>query len=242
MLPPDAQGMFEDSTRQQATPRRSAWPLAFSVLAHLAAIAALAIAAARTPEAGAGERPIDVLFLRAAIHDASGAGNARNAGEAPAAAASPAEREAERVRQAMLDRLVQPAVIPDAAQAAAGATPAPAHAGAPDGSQTPGSEADLPVAAGGGVVAPQLIESSGVKPVYPEEALRAGLEGLVVLEAIVDEHGSVDHDIKVVRRLGHGFDEAAVAAVRQWRFRPAPRDGEPIKVRRLFPILFQLQP
>ena len=87
-----------------------------------------------------------------------------------------------------------------------------------------------------------LIESSGVTPVYPEEALRAGLEGLVVLEAIVDERGRVGHDIKVVRRLGHGFDEAAVAAVRQWRFRPATRDGKPIKVRRIFPIVFRLQP
>jgi TonB family protein len=234
--------MFEDSTRQQATPRRSAWPLAFSVLLHLGAIAALAAAGSRGPAPGAGERPIDVLFLRAAIAEGS-------AGEAPAgAAASPAELRAERERQAMLDRLVQPTVIPDAGPAAGGATSATARAGAsadqaaPAGSQAPGGETDLPVEAGGGVVAPQLIESSGVQPVYPEEALSSGLEGLVVLEAIVDEQGRVGHDIKVLRRLGQGCDEAAVAAVRQWRFRPATRDGKPIKVRRIFPILFRLQP
>ena len=225
--------MFEDSTPRQATARRSAWPLAISVLVHVGAIAALVVAGARGPAPNAGERPIDILFLRAARA-------ATGAAEAPAAAAaSPAERQAARARQAMLDRLVQPTGIP-------GTEPA----GAPDsrrtpesaGAEAPGGEADLPVEAGGGVVSPVLIESSGVKPDYPEVALRAGLEGLVVLEAIVDERGRVGHDIKVVRRLGHGFDEAAVAAVRQWRFRPATRNGKPVKVRRIFPILFRLQP
>ncbi|HXO28798.1 MAG TPA: energy transducer TonB [Thermoanaerobaculia bacterium] len=225
--------MFEDSTPQRATARRSAWPLAISVLLHVGAIAALVVAGARGPAPDAGERPIDILFLRAARA-------ANGEAEAPAAAASPAERQAARERQAMLDRLVQPTVIPGtepaAAAAAAPGTPRPA------GAEAPAGETDLPVEAGGGVVSPVLIESSGVTPVYPEEALRAGLEGLVVLEAIVDERGRVGHDIKVVRRLGHGFDEAAVAAVRQWRFRPATRDGKPIKVRRIFPIVFRLQP
>lgn len=236
--------MFEDSTRQQATARRSAWPLAISVLLHVGAIAALVVAGARGPALDAGERPIDILFLRAARAE-------NGATEAPAAAAaSPAERQAARERQAMLDRLVQPTGIPDTEPAAATAAPETARAGAPDsrrtpgpaGAEAPGGEADLPVEAGGAIVSPVLIESSGVKPVYPEAALRAGLEGLVVLEAIVDERGRVGDKIKVVRRLGHGFDEAAVAAVRQWRFRPATRNGKPIKVRRIFPFLFRLQP
>jgi protein TonB len=223
--------MFEDSTPQQARARRSAWPLAISVLLHVGAIAALVVAGARGPALDAGERPIDILFLRAARA-------ANGAAEAPAAA-SPAERQAARERQAMLDRLVQPTAIPGTEPAAAAAAPGTPR---PAGAEATGGEADLPVEAGGGIVSPVLIESSGVKPVYPEEALRAGLEGLVVLEAIVDERGRVGHDIKVVRRLGHGFDEAAVAAVRQWRFRPATRDGKPLKVRRIFPIFFRLQP
>ncbi|HXO42515.1 MAG TPA: energy transducer TonB, partial [Thermoanaerobaculia bacterium] len=210
---------------------------AISVLLHIGAIAALIVTGARGPAADAGERPIDILFLRAA----RAAGSANDATEAPAAAAaSPAALQAARERQAMLDRLVQPAGIPDTGPAAAAvAVPGPPR---PAGAEAPGGEADLPVDAGGGVVSPVLIESSGVQPVYPEDALRAGLEGLVVLEAIVDERGRVGHDIKVVRSLGHGCDEAAVAAVRQWRFRPATRNGKPIKVRRIFPILFRLQP
>jgi protein TonB len=233
--------MFEDSTPQRATARRSTWPLAISVLLHVGAIAALVVAGARGPAGDTGERPIDILFLRAAP-----AAPAANSATEAAAAASPAERE----RQAMLDRLVQPTGIPGTEPAVAAAATGTARAGAPDrrrtpaseGAEAPGGEADLPVEAGGGIVSPVLIESSGVKPVYPDEALRAGLEGLVVLEAIVDERGRVGGEIKVVRGLGHGCDEAAVAAVRQWRFRPATRNGKPIKVRRIFPILFRLQP
>src|SRR5258708_6956793 len=155
--------MFEDSTRQRTTARRSAWPLAISVLLHLGAIAALAGAGARGPAPGAGERPIDVLFLRAAIGGAA---------EAPAAAASPAERQAARARQAMLDRLVQPTILPDAVPAAAAdhsrKVPAGAPAGraiGPGGAEAPGGEADLPVEAGGDVGRPPLLAASGAQPV-----------------------------------------------------------------------------
>src|ERR1700688_3298030 len=196
MLQPDAgPAMFEDSTPQWGKARRSAWALAISVLLHVGAIAALVVAGARGPAGDAGERPIDILFLRAA----RAAPAANSANEGAAAAASPAERQAARERQAMLDRLVQPTGIPGTEPAAAAAATGIARAGAPDrprtpdpeGAEAPGGEPALPVEAGGGIVSPVLIESSGVWPVYPEEALRAGLEGLVVLEAIVDERGRV---------------------------------------------------
>jgi protein TonB len=234
--------MFEESTLQQGRRRRSLWPLAVSAALHAGAIAALGFAAARTPALGAGERPIDVVFLREAIQDEAAP---------PAAAASPEERRAARERQAMLDRLVQPTAVPDdAASGTAGAAPlagAPkpgtatagaagvaAGTGAQDGSAS--GDADLPVDAGGRVVGPVPIESSQVQPVYPEEARRAGVQGLVVLEVSIDEQGKVG-DVKVVRGLGHGCDEAMVAAVRQWRFHPATRDGKPIKVRHVLQLL-----
>ncbi len=223
--------MFEDSTLRPGTGRRSAWPLAASVLLHLAAIGALALAAARGPAPGDGERQIDVLFLEAAI---------RGAADAPARPATPAERRAERERQAMLDRLVQPSTVPappplpaPAPDAATAAPPGTAGDGA-----LPGA-ADLPVAAGGDVVGPRVIESSREVPAYPEAAQRAGLQGLVVLKVEVDERGKVGA-IEVLRGLGHGFDEAAVAAVRHWRFRPATRNGKPIKVFHVIPFDFRL--
>jgi protein TonB len=218
--------MFEDSVQSQGKRRRSRWPLAASVLLHVAAVATLVAGAARSSGRGPGDgqRPIDVLFLRAAIE---------GGGPAPAAPASPAQRQAERERQAMLDRLVQPTVVPDGARPGSRAGSAAAGGGAPPG------EPELPVDAGGGVTRPELVESSRVDPIYPEAAQRAGLEGLVVLRATIDERGRVG-DLQVLRGLGLGLDEAAVAAVRRWRFRPATRDGRPVKVLYILSVYFRL--
>ena len=63
--------------------------------------------------------------------------------------------------------------------------------------------------------------------VYPPEAQRAGLAGSVELEVTVDAAGHVS-EARVVRPAGHGFDEAALVAVRSWTFEPALREGQPI--------------
>jgi periplasmic protein TonB len=65
---------------------------------------------------------------------------------------------------------------------------------------------------------------------YTEAARRAGLEGTVVLDLVVGEDGRV-REIVVVRRLGHGLTEAAVAALKRCRFAPGERDGKPVPVR-----------
>ncbi|MDB4990875.1 MAG: hypothetical protein JWN04_6053 [Myxococcaceae bacterium] len=62
---------------------------------------------------------------------------------------------------------------------------------------------------------------------YPPEARQAGLEGNVELELTVDAAGQVS-EARVVTPAGHGFDEAALAAVRSWTFEPARRDGQAI--------------
>jgi len=237
--------MFEDPQRRDGMERRRGRALAASALLHLAALLALVAAAARAPAAGGAERPIEVIFLRAA-------GGA--AAAPPPAPVSAPERQAELDRQAMLDRLVQPTTVPDATPGEAARPAAPgggaatnsggaaaAHAGGTGtaAEDAPDGLADLPVAAGGEVVRPEVIESSRVAPVYPAEAVRARLEGLVVLKVVVDERGRVG-DIEVVRGLGHGLDEAAVAAVRRWRFRPATRNGRPIKVFHVIPFDFRL--
>jgi len=77
--------------------------------------------------------------------------------------------------------------------------------------------------------APRLIDM--VTPIYPDSARKAGLQGEVVLQIIVDEHGYVTA-AEVVRATPPGlFDDAAARAIRQWRFEPARASGEPIKVR-----------
>jgi len=75
-------------------------------------------------------------------------------------------------------------------------------------------------------VAPVLEEHS--EPSYPIDALRERIGGTVGLELIVDETGQVI-DAKVVQPAGHGFDEAALAAVKGWKFSPARQNDVPIR-------------
>lgn len=75
---------------------------------------------------------------------------------------------------------------------------------------------------------------------YTAAARTAGIEGVVVLDLVVDETGK-PRDIKVVEGLEHGLTEAAVAAVRACRFTPGEREGAPVAVRvRGFKIRFVL--
>jgi len=84
-----------------------------------------------------------------------------------------------------------------------------------------------PYRPGSGVDAPRLVRE--VRALYTDEARRRSIEGDVVLEVIVTESGSVDR-VKVLRGLGSGLDQNAMAAVRQWRFNPARRQGVPVDV------------
>ena len=65
-------------------------------------------------------------------------------------------------------------------------------------------------------------------PVYPEAALREGAAGTVGLELTIDEQGRVV-DAHVIQPAGHGFDEAALAAVGAWTFEPAQQAGKAIR-------------
>lgn len=84
-----------------------------------------------------------------------------------------------------------------------------------------------PLKPGNGVTAPTLLKE--VKPSYPSDALSAGLSGVVWLEAVVETDGSVG-EVRVKEPLYPSLDEAAVAALKSWRFQPARRDGKPVRV------------
>jgi len=78
-----------------------------------------------------------------------------------------------------------------------------------------------------------------VQPVYPPEAAARGLRGIVILSLIVDETGRVE-DVEVVRSVPP-FDDAAIAAVRQWSYEPTRIAGQPVKVRITVPISFLMK-
>jgi len=81
---------------------------------------------------------------------------------------------------------------------------------------------------GAEVAPPELVEK--VNPVYPEEMRAARATGKVILQAVIDEEGMVSA-VEVLRGSSHApLDNAAVDAVRQWRYRPATLEGKPVKV------------
>jgi protein TonB len=91
----------------------------------------------------------------------------------------------------------------------------------------PPAEPSGPLRVGGTVDRPQRIHF--VQPRYTEPAMKVRLEGIVVLECVIDRQGSV-RDITVLRGLSMGLTEAAVDAVRHWRYTPTTLDGVPVDI------------
>ena len=95
-----------------------------------------------------------------------------------------------------------------------------------------------PVAAKVSPITPVAIQSKPA-PVYTEEARRLRVEGDVVVQVVFTAAGEI-RIVEVVRGLGHGLDEAAVAATRQIRFTPARRDGQFVDYPATIHVVFAL--
>ena len=78
-----------------------------------------------------------------------------------------------------------------------------------------------------------------VAPVYPAIARTAHVQGVVILEAVLDARGG-SRSVRVLRSIPL-LDQAAVDAVQQWRFTPALLNGEPVPVVMTVTVNFTLQ-
>lgn len=90
---------------------------------------------------------------------------------------------------------------------------------------------------GGGVSAPEVIHS--VQPQFTPEARSQNHQGVVAVQLIVDTQG-FPQAVRVVRSLGMGLDEEAIAAVKQYRFRPAKYEGRSVSVQMVIDVDFRL--
>jgi protein TonB len=104
-----------------------------------------------------------------------------------------------------------------------------------EGVVVPSSMARRPVRIGKGMRPPAKVHH--VNPEYPSDAGNAGISGVVILEATVDPEGAVTA-VQVVRSVP-ALDEAAMAAVRQWRYAPTWLNGEAIPVIMTVTVNFQ---
>ena len=102
----------------------------------------------------------------------------------------------------------------------------------------PPFEPSGPIRVRGNVRAPVKIFAP--PPVYTEHARRARVNGLVIVEAVIDQTGSVTN-VNVLKGLPLGLDRAAVDAIREWTFEPATLNGKPVSVLYNLTVNFQLQ-
>jgi protein TonB len=93
---------------------------------------------------------------------------------------------------------------------------------------------------GNGVTLPRVLRE--VRPQYTSDAMRAKVQGTVLLECIVRPDGSVG-DIQVARSLDStfGLDQEAIKAAKGWRFAPGTRLGEPVSVQITIELTFTLR-
>ncbi len=106
----------------------------------------------------------------------------------------------------------------------------------PDAIALIGTPAPPPVGATGPLIAgvagvsnPVLIDK--IQPIYPELARKAGIQGKVFLQAIVGRDGAVK-DVTVLSTTAPnlGFEQAAMDAVRKWKYKPGEQNGRPVDV------------
>ena len=78
-----------------------------------------------------------------------------------------------------------------------------------------------------------------VAPQYPDLAREARIQGVVILKTLIDDEGNVA-DIEILKSLPMGLSEAAVDAVKQWKFKPAMVDGTPVPANHNVTVNFRL--
>lgn len=79
-----------------------------------------------------------------------------------------------------------------------------------------------------------------IKPEYPMEARKNGIEGIVTLEIVIADTGEVLRAIPINKPLGFGLEQAAVAAFMKKKYQPAIYEGKPITVKVMVPVQFRL--
>lgn len=93
---------------------------------------------------------------------------------------------------------------------------------------------------GNGVTLPRILRE--FKPAYTSDAMRAKVQGTVLLQCVVRPDGSVS-DVQILRSLDSvfGLDQEAIKAARQWRFAPGTRMGQPVPVQITIELTFTLR-
>lgn len=85
------------------------------------------------------------------------------------------------------------------------------------------------------------VPTTPIRPIYPEIAQEAGIEGVVIVQAFIDASGRVKETLILKGVPNTGLDEAAMEAIRKTRFRPARQRERPVGVWISIPVNFKLK-
>jgi periplasmic protein TonB len=102
----------------------------------------------------------------------------------------------------------------------------------------PPAEPEGPIQVGGDVKPP--VKTFSPQPQYTEIARKARIQGVVIVQAIINKQGDVT-DVKVLKPLPMGLGDAAAEAVAKWKFKPATLNGKPVDVYYNLTVNFTLQ-
>jgi len=109
---------------------------------------------------------------------------------------------------------------------------------AQEAQKTPAAEDAPPLQTGEGVSRPKKI--SGEPPRYTEIARKAGVQGVVIAEAIIDDHGNIT-DARILQGLPLGLSMSALETLKTWKFEPAVFEGRPVKVYYTLTVNFRVE-
>jgi protein TonB len=224
-------------TRRTSSVRGAA--LGASLIFHVAIVASLVglIAAPRDASAPAAI-PVRLLFVDPAAAP-------RESAPLPAAPESPMPAAVEPIPPPVFEppspsKPRQRSAAPRQRAASPPSPPTASVAPESSGPVSPAVPAAMPPARA------EALPSHGIRPIeqpappYPGAARRQGIEGDVILRLSVDEAGKLI-SVAVAQGSGHrALDEAAIAAVKLWRFEPAVADGRPVAAIAELPVRFRL--
>jgi TonB family protein len=233
-----------------------------SVALHAALLVALTYLAARPSHlsATAAVASRHLKFTYAARSGTPGAGGAEHTAAAPRTARARETTPADITPPRSVTRVEPPPaavvpvmtpqdvdVLPGAPMPLDGVTVGSGDGPGAGGGRGPGlgpgagpGAGDVYVPGVGGVTDPRLVHE--VKPTYTVDAMRAKMQGVVIMDVTVLADGSVDPRlIRVTRSLEPGLDREAMIAVRQWRFRPSMLLGKPVAARVVVELAFTLR-
>jgi periplasmic protein TonB len=253
--------MFEHSLidlEEKQHPRRRWAPLPVAIGLHLAVLASVAlaqvwnVAEVRDPELAAS--PFITVLLPPPPPPAGG-GPTRPASPAPTPT-TPVQPDADRIPDTPADPAPEPAAGPVIAESSLFGSQNGVQGGLPGNED--GGVLTSPGTGGIGWAGPvaepeprneivrfngtmkKPAQLSGRQPRYTELARRAGIQGTVILEAVIDKKGRVSN-VRVLKGLPMGLDAEAVSAVQEWIFEPAQMDGRPVSVYYTLTVNFQIQ-